>query len=95
MKDSIQQRFDVSATGRRLKRLSTKLQWTGGGLMLIAAAGIGVHRSSAAPLVDSLFVLLTIMGSLGLGLLASGNILWRTVYGSFPNVFSDHGPDAQ
>jgi hypothetical protein len=93
MNQDEEQRVDVEASANRLKKLSNGFRLAGIGLLLCAVAGVVSYRG-ANQNFDAFHIVLTAVGSVGCASLLCGQLLWRAVYGIFPSVFPDHGPDA-
>jgi hypothetical protein len=88
------QTLDLEAIANRLKRISNGCRLAGGGLLLIAIMGAASYQG-ANENYDIFHIALAAIGSMGFASYICGHALWRAIYGSFPSVFPDHGPDAK
>jgi fatty acid desaturase len=87
-------RFDSSAAGSQLQRLSNLFLWYGIGLIGLLCVGMPLNILGDAEGNTLISVLLTVIGATGFGCLMCSIFVWRTVFGIFPNVVAHRGPDA-
>jgi hypothetical protein len=87
--------FDPTSVGSNLQRLSNLILWSGIALIGMLCAGMPLNMASGINGHTLLSVLLTAGGAVGFGCLVCSVLLWRTVFGIFPNVFATRGRDAR
>jgi hypothetical protein len=86
MKENPKHVFDMEYVGRKLEKLCKSFIWSGIGLIAFFQIGMIFFRSTDATLQSVVFYSLAALSFIGLGCIICGGLMWRSIYGFFPNV---------
>jgi hypothetical protein len=86
MKHYVEHKFDQNLAYGQLIKLSSSFVGIGIGLIATFQIGLIFFRSSHVALQNFVFYFLISTSIIGLGCIICGGLLWRSIYGLFPNM---------